>query len=69
MTLIPAYGRDYASEAAVLEAWNANKDFKAVSVDTRGGYTSKRELVAEGKVTEVTIRYNLRRKFVLVKVA
>lgn len=27
VTLIPAYGRDYKSKAAVLADWDANKDF------------------------------------------
>ena len=27
ITLTPAYGRDYKSKKAVLEDWNANKDF------------------------------------------
>ena len=27
ITLTPAYGRDYKSKAAVLEDWNAAKDF------------------------------------------
>jgi len=27
MTLTPAYGRDYKSQTAVIEAFNANKDF------------------------------------------
>lgn len=27
MTLVPAYGRDYRSKAAVHAAWNANQDF------------------------------------------
>ena len=26
-TLIPAFGRDYKSKAAVLKDWNADKDF------------------------------------------
>jgi len=27
ITLTPAYGRDYKSKTAVLEDWNAGKDF------------------------------------------
>ena len=28
MTLVPAYGRDYASRAAVKKAWDENRDFR-----------------------------------------
>ena len=39
-TLIPAYGRDYASMAAVEKDWEAGKDFVIV---VSGQYCSKRD--------------------------
>jgi hypothetical protein len=55
MTLTPAYGKDYKSQAEVKEAFDANKDFKIASVGPYAGrYVTKRELPAG---TSVTLRY------------
>lgn len=32
MTVIPAYGRDYKSAAAVKADWDANKDFQIADI-------------------------------------
>ena len=54
LTLSPAYGRDYKSKAAVLEAWNADKDFHTIF-----GYVNKQQvaqLKADG-YTHLHFRY------------
>lgn len=55
MTLVPAYGRDYRSKAAVLADFDADKDFEAVGIGG-GGYVNKSQLLKMG-VREVSIRY------------
>lgn len=62
MTLVPAYGRDYKSKKAVEAAWLADKDFADASFGGRGGYVTRRELVASGFRGDVNIRYDGTRK-------
>lgn len=40
ITLIPAYGRKYDIDEAMLKAWNEDKDFKVI----RGPYCSIRDI-------------------------
>lgn len=47
---VPAYGRDYKSEAEVLKDWNDGKDFRHALT---GQYLSKRD-----QQTGVWIRYH-----------
>jgi len=56
VNLVPAYGRDYKTEAEVTTAWNAGKDFLIQDIGSRwdGKYTSKSDW--EGQ--KVRIRYN-----------
>ena len=63
-TLVPAYGRDYTSKAAVLEDWNANKDFQIAGI-TRPAYINKQDADASRLV--VRIRYNKLRKIMVVR--
>ena len=56
MTLLPAYGRDYKSKAAVLADWNAGKDFR---IATTGQYCSIRD-----NIPDVWIRYQKQTKIV-----
>lgn len=61
-TLIPAYGRDYKSKRAVLEAWDEFKDFliyDPFSPDD-GRYTAK----GDWYDSKVRIRYDGKRKVV-----
>jgi hypothetical protein len=51
--VVPAYGRDYKSRAAVMADWNAGKDFKHA---VTGQYLSKRD--AEQNNLTVWIRYS-----------
>jgi hypothetical protein len=69
LTLTPAYGRDYKSKKAVLEDFNANKDFVAHSHDPRerGGFTNKPDLVKMGH-KQVKIRYSQLNKVIVVEV-
>ena len=54
--LIPAYGRDYKSKAAVLADLNAGKDFLIADMSNTwdGSYTSLADL---GDYDQVSIRY------------
>ena len=49
MTLVPAYGRDYKSAAAVKADWQAGKDFR---IATTGQYCSVRD-----NIPDVWLRY------------
>lgn len=57
---IPAYGRSYTSVAAMLEDWNAGKDFKLVG----GSYFSSRDAKAlvEKGYDSITIVWDLKNK-------
>jgi hypothetical protein len=50
LTLVPAYGRDYKSKAAVIADWNADKDFQINSMfhPDDGRYINKPQADAEG---------------------
>jgi hypothetical protein len=69
MTLTPAYGRDYKSQKAALEAFNAGQDFiiKDVFSPYDGKPVNKPQLVAAG-TTRVCIRYGQLRKQFYVQV-
>lgn len=59
MTLTPAYGRDYKSQAQVLADFNANKDFLAWTPESRG-LTVNKEQIPIG--TFVQFRYSKQTK-------
>ena len=62
LTLQPAYGRDYKSQAAVKADWNANKDFIIASIGPDcGRYVNKAD--HPGKVS---IRYQRNTKVVIL---
>ena len=55
MTLVPAYGRDYKSAQAVLDDWNADKDF----IDTESGrYVNKTDADTFAPAATIKIRYH-----------
>lgn len=58
LTLVPAYGRDYKSKAAVEADWRADKDFQISSImhPDDGRYINKPQADAEGITAH--IRYN-----------
>lgn len=60
MTLVPAYGRDYKSQAEALKAFNDNVDFQVIDLLRGGGYATKAELLQQG-VNQVCIRYRKQR--------
>lgn len=66
MTAIPAYGRDYSSRQAVLDDWDANKDFLVQSYNA-GGYINKQEALIAG-IRTLNIRYNKLRRVAVVVV-
>ena len=66
INLVPAYGRDYAKKNDVLEAYNANKDFKICDMSNRydGAYVNKKQL---NDYKFITIRYGKLRKVVVIE--
>lgn len=63
LTLVPAYGRDYKSQAEVKAALDANKDFQdPMSLS----YVGKEELLREAPI-EVHIRYKALRNICVVR--
>lgn len=66
MTLTPAYGRDYRSKAAVLEAWQAGTDFVIASFGPDSGrYVNCDDLA--GKPATLDIRYGELRKIIVIE--
>jgi len=68
MTLTPAYGRDYRSKKAVLEDFDADKDFIINDITNRwdGKPVNKAQLV-KAKQRVVYIRYGKLRRVMEVK--
>ena len=66
MTLVPAYGRDYKSKAAVLKDFDADKDFVIADLfsGNDGRYVNKSQL----KGQSVNIRYKNKTMIMVVKV-
>jgi len=58
LTVTPAYGRDYKSQKAVKEDWDANKDFVIAEFGNLGRltYINKRDADRDG--VKVMARYN-----------
>lgn len=62
-TLVPAYGRDYRSKAAILDDLNAGKDFYAEGAQR--GYINREKLPAYG--TKFQVRYAKLRNICVVE--
>jgi hypothetical protein len=57
---VPAYGRDYETEAEAKQAWESGEDFQIRSIDRMDGkYLDRQE--AEHYGLSVQIRYNSQR--------
>lgn len=66
LTLTPAYGRDYKSKSAVLEAWQAGADFVIASFGPDSGrYVNCQDLA--GKPTTLNIYYGKLRKVIVIE--
>jgi hypothetical protein len=63
VSAIPAYGRDYKSKKAVLEDWNAGKDFLVQDMFS-SGYVNKDDKPAD---LTINIRYNKLQNIVVIK--
>ena len=63
LTLVPAYGRDYASAKAVKQDWESEKDFQIQDISSKwnGSYTSIRD-----NHPSVKIRFNKLTKAVII---
>ncbi len=68
LTLIPAYGRDYKSQAEVHKDWDDGKDFKIADISCKwdGSYTSIRDMA--GNYDRVKIRYNKLTQIAMVNI-
>jgi hypothetical protein len=67
VTVVPAYGRDYKSKAALLADWESDKDF-AVADMSSSGYINRSDAIACG-VTQVTARYQRQTKLLIIRVS
>lgn len=70
LTIVPAYGRDYTSQKAVREDWNANKDFiiQDISSPDNGRYINKSDAEQFSPGITVNIRYKKMTQVMPVKV-
>lgn len=70
LTVIPAYGRDYNSKKAVMEDWNANKDFLAVGMNGNG-YINKAQVgdLKKDGFTGIHFRYKKQAQIHVLKLA
>lgn len=60
--LLPAYGRDYKTQAAILADFDAERDFiLTVGASSRGVYINKQQF-PETDFTHVRFTYDNRRK-------
>lgn len=59
ITVVPAYGRDYKSKKAVIQALEGNLDFRIqdISSEYDGSYVSLGELKGS-PYTHIRVRYN-----------
>lgn len=64
INLVPAYGKDYRTPQAVVDAWNAGHDFLIADISSKWDrrYTSKRDWPDHA----VRIRYNHLEQFIIV---
>jgi len=56
LEVVPAYGRDYKSQAEVKADWEANMDFQIVSAFAHGRYINKQDADREPD-TGIIVRY------------
>jgi hypothetical protein len=69
MTLVPAYGRDYRSKAAILADFQADKDFIIADMSSRyDGKPANRKSLIQAGVTSVHVRYARLTRIAVVKV-
>jgi hypothetical protein len=67
MTVLPAFGRDYSTIAAVLADWNEGKDFLVADVTNRwDGKPMNKQSAEEAGIFKVGIRYAKKTKQVFV---
>ncbi len=66
LNVVPAYGRDYATEDEVMSAWNADKDFLIADRFCRwDGKQINRPQHPAG--TTIQVRYNVGRDVVMIE--
>ena len=69
MTLVPAYGRDYTSQRAVLADWNSDRDFLVADMFSPwDGKPVNRQDIADTGETQVQIRYKRLEKIAVVQI-
>lgn len=65
ITVVPAYGRDYKSQADVKADWNSGKDFRIADVMNGTGYINKDDAP---KGATINVRYARQTKVLPIKV-
>lgn len=72
LTITPAYGRDYTSEADAKRAWASGADFQIMEVRglSAGGYVNNQQLeeLRAGGIRWLNIRYKSLSRVAVVKV-
>lgn len=66
INVVPAYGRDYKSQAEVQKDWDADKDFIVQGLGGHGQATNRSDALALG-VKTVLVRYAKLMKVYAVK--
>jgi len=66
INLVPAYGRDYKSQAEVQKDWDADKDFIVQGLAGHGQATNKSDSIELG-VKVALIRYARQTKVYAIK--
>lgn len=69
LTVIPAYGRDYTSQAAVQAAWNEDNDFiiQGISADHGRAINKQDADSSYGTTGRITVRYAKLQKAYIIK--
>lgn len=67
VTVTPAYGRDYTTQAQIKQAWNANQDFKVADFFSgyHGSMVNKQDvetLNKKGDSIKIMVRYSKQTK-------
>lgn len=66
--VVPAYGRDYKSQKAVLDDWNAGKDFLICNMfDPHDGLPVNRADALKAGYTDIQFRFGQLRKVFVTK--
>lgn len=66
LNVLPAYGRDYKSQAEVQKDWDEDKDFVVQGLGGHGQYVNRHDALTQG-ISTVLVRYAKMMKVYAVK--